>query len=85
MLRSPETLHAVENYSHRISSVSAYTCKLVSTVHERLDRKLADAIGSNTVEKCDVTLSRAIQRFARLMFPRIFHYLCLRLYILAMF
>ena len=28
---------------------------------ERLDRKLADGIGSNTVEKCDVTLSRAIQ------------------------
>ena len=30
---------------------------------ERLDRKLADAIGSNIVEKCDVTLSRAIQPF----------------------
>ena len=29
--------------------------------HEGLDRKLADAIGSNTVGKCDVTLSRAIQ------------------------
>ena len=28
---------------------------------ERLDSKLADAIGSNIVEKCDVTLSRAIQ------------------------
>ena len=28
---------------------------------ERLDRKPADAIGSNIVEKCDVTLSRAIQ------------------------
>ena len=28
---------------------------------ERLDRKLADAIVSNIVEKCDVTLSRAIQ------------------------
>ena len=27
---------------------------------ERLERKLADAIGSNLVEKCDVTLSRAI-------------------------
>ena len=26
---------------------------------ERLDRKLADAIGSNIVEKCCVTLSRA--------------------------
>ena len=30
---------------------------------ERLDRKLADAIGSNIVEKFDVTLSRAIQPF----------------------
>ena len=28
---------------------------------ERLDRKLADVIGSNIVKKCDVTLSRAIQ------------------------
>ena len=28
---------------------------------ERLDRKLADVIGSNIVEKRDVTLSRAIQ------------------------
>ena len=28
---------------------------------ERLDRKLADAIVSSIVEKCDVTLSRAIQ------------------------
>ena len=26
-----------------------------------MDRELADVIGSNTVEKCDVTLSRAIQ------------------------
>ena len=28
---------------------------------ERLDRKLADVIGSNIVEKCDVIISRAIQ------------------------
>ena len=28
---------------------------------ERLDRKLADVIGSNIMKKCDVTLSRAIQ------------------------
>ena len=28
---------------------------------ERLDRKLADATGSNIVEKCDVMFSRAIQ------------------------
>ena len=32
-----------------------------SWIIERLDRKLADVIGSNIVEKCDVTLSRAIQ------------------------
>ena len=32
-----------------------------SWIIERLDRKLADAIGFNTVEKCDVTLSRVIQ------------------------
>ena len=30
-------------------------------ITERLDRKLADAISSNIVGKCDVTLSRAIQ------------------------
>ena len=28
---------------------------------ERLDRKLADVIGSNIMKKCHVTLSRAIQ------------------------
>ena len=32
-----------------------------SWIIERLDRKLADAIGFNTVEKCGVTLSRVIQ------------------------
>ena len=46
---------------------------------ERLDRKLADAIGSNIVEKCDVTLSRAIQPLTSdvlrvfYTFYRIFH------------
>ena len=41
------------------------------------DMKLADVIGSNIVEKCDVTLSRAIQppMFSRLIFPRIVHYM----------
>ena len=34
---------------------------LISWILERLDRKLPDVIGSNIVEKCDVTLSRAIQ------------------------
>ena len=33
----------------------------VTWIIERLDRKLADVIGSNIVEKCDVTSSRAIQ------------------------
>ena len=52
---------------------------LETWIIERLDRKLADAIGSNLVEKCDVTLSRAmhstsyIRCFARLTFHRIFH------------
>ena len=46
---------------------------------ERLDRKLDDSTGSNTVEKCDVVFSRAIQPltsddrwFARLIFHRLF-------------
>ena len=34
---------------------------LTAWIIERLDRKLADAIGSKIVEKCDLTLSRAIQ------------------------
>ena len=33
----------------------------ITWIIERLDRKLADVIGSNIVGKCDVTLSRAIQ------------------------
>ena len=60
---------------------------------ERLDRKLADAIGSNTVEKCDVTLSRAIQPLTSdvlrvlffLAYFTISYYLCLQLHTLAMF
>ena len=35
--------------------------RMLPWIIERLDRKLADVIGSNIVEKCDVTLSRAIQ------------------------
>ena len=34
---------------------------LCAWIIEGLDRKLADKIGYNIVEKCDVTLSRAIQ------------------------
>ena len=58
---------------------SFLTCVDTPWIIERLDRKLADAIGSNIVENCDVTLSRAIQplayirRFTRLTFDRIFH------------
>ena len=44
---------------------------------ERLDRKLAVVIGSNRVKNCDVTLSRAIQLFVRVIFPRKRH--CSRL------
>ena len=62
--------------------------RFISWITERLDRKLAEAIGSNIVEKVTSHYREPfnlIRRFARLMFPRIFHYLCLRLYILAMF
>ena len=41
--------------------IFSYSSWSRSWIIERLDRKLADAIGSNIVEKCDVTLSRAIQ------------------------
>ena len=44
--------------SHKQSQL---TSKFIPWIIERLDRKLADEIGSNIVEKCDVTLSRAIQ------------------------
>ena len=40
---------------------SRFFTQMTAWIIERLDRKLADAIGSNIVEKCDVTLSRAIQ------------------------
>ena len=56
-----------------------YSHQYLPWIIERLDRKLGDAIGSNIVEECDVTLSRAIQplayirSFARLTFDRIFH------------
>ena len=39
----------------------ASTPKYKSWIIERLDRRLADVIGSNTVEKCDVTLSSTIK------------------------
>ena len=44
----------------------ALTPKYKSLIIERLDTKLADVIGSNTVEKCDVTLSRAIKPYTHL-------------------
>ena len=44
----------------------ASTPKYKSWIIERLDRRLADVIGSNTVEKCDVTLSRTIKPYTHL-------------------
>ena len=44
---------------------------ILSWIIERLDRKLADVIGSNIVEKCDVTLSRAIQPLTSDVFSHI--------------
>ena len=38
-----------------------FTVEIKPWIIERLDRKLADATGSNIVEKCDVMFSRAIQ------------------------
>ena len=51
--------HSVRKTVMRKLKASGVTAWII----ERLDRKLADAIGSNRVEKCDVTLSRAIQPF----------------------
>ena len=56
---------------------------VLTWIIERLDRKLADAIGNVTSHYGEPF--NLIRRFARLMFPCIFHYLRLRLYILAMF
>ena len=52
---------ATEVIKGRISNNNNWFMRVVSWIIERLDRKPADAIGSNIVEKCDVTLSRAIQ------------------------
>ena len=49
--------HSVRKTVMRKLKASGVTAWII----ERLDRKQADAIGSNTVEKCDVTLSRVIQ------------------------
>ena len=49
-------------FFQKISTITVtHSWKITSWIIERLDRKLADAIVSNIVEKCDVTLSRAIQ------------------------
>ena len=54
------------------TALPCYSATPVSTptykswIIERLDTKLADVIGSNTVEKCDVTLSRAIKPYTHL-------------------
>ena len=46
----------MRHFSDKIANKKFVTTRII----ERLDRKLADVIGSNIVEKCDVTLSRAI-------------------------
>ena len=85
----PDVLEIVKNDIFSQQGILYNTFVLcLPWIIERLDRKLADAVGSNIVEKCDITLSRAIQphsTFCASYFPRIFHYLCLRRYIWAMF
>ena len=52
------------NVTRDLNKTFAYSYSRITVnpwIIERLDRKLADAIVSNIVEKCDVTLSRAIQ------------------------
>ena len=54
------------------TALPCYSATPVSTptykswIIDRLDRRLADVIGSNTVEKCDVTLSRTIKPYTHL-------------------
>ena len=59
------------------SPASYGSCKIDAWIMERLERKLADAIGSSIVEKCDVIIgshsTSYIRCFARLTFHRIFH------------
>ena len=78
------------NGFERRSRFLSFCKSATSWIIKRLDEKLADVIGSNIVEKCDIRHSREpsnsyIRCFSSLIFPRTFHYLCLRLYRLPMF
>ena len=69
-----------------MKSAHVRTCKktkVYTWIIERLDRKMADAIVSNIVEKCDVTLSRAIQPHSTFCASYVSSHISL--YILAMF
>ena len=58
----PDVLEIVKNDIFSQQGILYNTFVLcLPWIIERLDRKLADAVGSNIVEKCDITLSRAIQ------------------------
>ena len=52
----------VPTLARKFDILYLFPCGVVGPwIIERLDRKLADATGSNIVEKCDVMFSRAIQ------------------------
>ena len=57
----PSPLHHTFLLGRARFIASALVCFVRSWIIERLDRKLADVIGSNIVKKCDVTLSRVIK------------------------
>ena len=69
-------LYGFERRSRFLSFCKSAT----SWIIERLDGKMADVIGSNIVEKCDIRYYREpstsyIRCFAGLIFPRIFLFL----------
>ena len=73
------------NGFERCSRFLSFCKSATSWIIERLDGKMADVIGSNIVEKCDIRHYREpstsyIRCFARLIFPRIFHFLWLPMF-----
>ena len=73
------------NGFERCSGFLSFCKSATSWIIERLDGKMADVIGSNIVEKCDIRHYREpstsyIRCFARLIFPRIFHFLWLPMF-----
>ena len=73
------------NGFERRSRFLSFCKSATSWIIERLDGKMADVIGSNIVEKCDIRHYREpstyyIRCFARLIFPRIFHFLWLPMF-----